>query len=212
MIEQINHLAELWWHWMSAMFWQVGLLILLIAIIDLLIRKWTWPQLRYALWSLILVKLVLSPTLSLPSALAPKLKPVVTQMLKSAAKEELIEVKLPILIPSADEAFHQPVARSYPTHPAIVEIDRNIVWSARERDFSHYQAQPAPIPTETSADIGTRYEQPDNTVADTPVLVSRSPENVTLTLAGPRLGWRFYTMAGWLLGVVMLEQTLWMLI
>jgi hypothetical protein len=44
------------------MFWQVGLLILLIGGIDRLIRKWAWPQLRYALWSLILVKLLLPPT------------------------------------------------------------------------------------------------------------------------------------------------------
>ena len=74
MIEEINHLAQSWWDWMSAMFWQVGLLILIIAMIDLLIRKWAWPQLRYALWSLVLIKLVLSPTLSLPSGLTPKLK------------------------------------------------------------------------------------------------------------------------------------------
>ena len=55
------------------MFWQVGLLILLIGCIDLLIRKWAWPQLRYALWSLILVKLLLPPTWSLPSGIVPEL-------------------------------------------------------------------------------------------------------------------------------------------
>jgi len=204
MIELMNHVAQVWWDWMSAMFWQVGLLIILIAIIDLLIRKWAWPQLRYALWSLILVKLVLSPTLSLPSALTPKLKPVVTQMLESAAKEELIEMKLPIVIPTAEDTFHQPVVRSYPTHPAIVEMESNIIWSAPERGPTHFQTQPAPIPAETSTDISIRHEQSKNTTADTPVLVSRSPENMALTLVGPRLDWRFYAMAVWFLGVVTL--------
>ena len=65
MIELLNHIARLWWDWTASMFWQVGLLILVIGCIDLLTRKWAWPQLRYALWSLILVKLLLPPTLVL---------------------------------------------------------------------------------------------------------------------------------------------------
>jgi beta-lactamase regulating signal transducer with metallopeptidase domain len=81
MVEQLNAIARLWWGWSAAMFWQVGLLILLIAAIDRLIRRWAWPQLRYALWSLILVKLLLPPWLSLPSGIVPGLQPVVKQAL-----------------------------------------------------------------------------------------------------------------------------------
>ena len=95
MIEQINHLAQLWWDWTSAMFWQVGLLIALTALLDRLIRRWAWPQLRYALWSLILVKLVLSPALSLPSGLAPKLRPIVAHVLETAISEPQATEKLP---------------------------------------------------------------------------------------------------------------------
>ncbi len=36
--------------------------------IDLLIKKWAWPQVRYALWLLILVKLILPPTLTSPAS------------------------------------------------------------------------------------------------------------------------------------------------
>jgi beta-lactamase regulating signal transducer with metallopeptidase domain len=75
MIEPMNTIAHLWWGWMIAMTWQVGLLILVIGCIDLLIRKWAWPQLRYALWSLILLKLVLPPTLALPSGVIGGLRP-----------------------------------------------------------------------------------------------------------------------------------------
>ncbi len=79
MVEQLNQIARLWWDWSAAMFWQAGLLIILIGCIDLLIRRWAWPQLRYALWSLILIKLLLPPTLSLPSGIVPELRPVVGQ-------------------------------------------------------------------------------------------------------------------------------------
>jgi hypothetical protein len=58
MIELLNAISQQWWGWVWSMFWQAGLLILVIGCIDLLIRKWAWPQLRYALWSLILIKLI----------------------------------------------------------------------------------------------------------------------------------------------------------
>jgi hypothetical protein len=41
MIEQLNTIAGAWWHWVAAMFWQVSLLIVLIACIDRLTRRWT---------------------------------------------------------------------------------------------------------------------------------------------------------------------------
>ncbi len=87
MVEPLNAIARLWWDWSVAMFWQVGLLILLIAAIDRLIRRWAWPQLRYALWSLILVKLLLPPSLSLPSGIIPGLEPVVKQALARLESE-----------------------------------------------------------------------------------------------------------------------------
>jgi beta-lactamase regulating signal transducer with metallopeptidase domain len=75
MIEPINTIARLWWDWMIAMSWQVGLLVGIIGCVDMLIRKWAWPQLRYALWSLILLKLLLPPTLSLPSGIISTVHP-----------------------------------------------------------------------------------------------------------------------------------------
>jgi len=88
MVEQLNTIARLWWDWSVAMFWQVGLLILVIAAIDRLTRRWAWPQLRYALWSLILVKLLLPPSLSLPSGVVPGLAPVVRQALVRLESEK----------------------------------------------------------------------------------------------------------------------------
>jgi beta-lactamase regulating signal transducer with metallopeptidase domain len=88
MVEQLNSIACLWWEWSAAMFWQVGLLILVIAAIDRLIRRWAWPQLRYALWSLILIKLLLPPSLSLPSGVVPSVAPIVKQGLARLQTEK----------------------------------------------------------------------------------------------------------------------------
>jgi len=51
------------------MTWQVSLLIAVFGAVDWAIRKWAWPQVLYALWLLVLVKLVLPPTLASPTSL-----------------------------------------------------------------------------------------------------------------------------------------------
>ena len=73
MIEQINTIAEIWWSWMWPMFWQVGVLIVLIAAVELFIKRWVWPQVRYALWLLVLIKLVLPPSLTSPASLTSQI-------------------------------------------------------------------------------------------------------------------------------------------
>lgn len=105
MIEQINHIAGAWWQWTWMMFWQVGLLIVLIALLDGLIRRWAWPQVRYALWSLILIKLILPPSLSLPTGLTPKLRPFLAQALEATISPSQVEEELPPAIPLVDEGI-----------------------------------------------------------------------------------------------------------
>jgi beta-lactamase regulating signal transducer with metallopeptidase domain len=68
MTELFNEAARVWWGWMGPMLWQVSLLVLVVSAIDLLIGKWAWPQVRYALWLLILVKLVIPPSWSLATS------------------------------------------------------------------------------------------------------------------------------------------------
>ena len=77
-MELLNRAAESWFAWMWPMFWQVNLLIVVIWLIDLLIRRWAWPQVRYGLWLLVLLKLVIPPFWSLPASLTERLaRPVV---------------------------------------------------------------------------------------------------------------------------------------
>jgi beta-lactamase regulating signal transducer with metallopeptidase domain len=81
MIEQLNKIANDWWAWMWPMLWQVSLLVAIIGIIDFFLRKRIWPQLRYALWLLIMVKLILPPTFSLSTSITSLMQPVAQNVL-----------------------------------------------------------------------------------------------------------------------------------
>jgi len=69
MITQLNTIAQGWWNWMWPMFWQASVLVVFIFAVDFLLRKHIWPQVRYALWLLVLVKLILPPTFSLSTSI-----------------------------------------------------------------------------------------------------------------------------------------------
>ena len=88
MIDIVNGVAGLWWGWMGPMLWQVSLLIVIIGVIDRLIHRWAWPEIRHALWLLVLVKLVIPPSWSVSAALFPRLldpaRQQVTQRLAAA--------------------------------------------------------------------------------------------------------------------------------
>ena len=66
MTETINSIAGMWFDWQWSMLWQSAVLIILVAVVDRLIRARVWPQLRYMLWLMILVKLILPPSLTSP--------------------------------------------------------------------------------------------------------------------------------------------------
>ena len=57
------------------MLWQTAILIGIVWIVDLCIRKWAWPQVRYALWMLVLVKLLIPPTWTSPASITSHIPP-----------------------------------------------------------------------------------------------------------------------------------------
>ena len=75
MIAQLNDIAQLWWQWMGGMFWQVSLLIIFVTAIDMAIRRWAWPQVRYVLWGLVFLKLVIPPTWQMPTSIVSWIQP-----------------------------------------------------------------------------------------------------------------------------------------
>ncbi len=201
MIASINTIARLWWEWSAAMFWQVGLLIVLIACVDRLIRRRAWPQLRYALWSLILVKLILPPTLSLPSGVVPELRPMVGQAVRWMDSET----------PVADES---PVLKSLYEHSAAAKAVRPApaVPVAFAAIKSCEPVEDSDSAGGTSAFRG-RHRQPIRRAQG-----SASLEAATLPLDDPAsapmlsvdtrpstpLSWQFYAMAIWLAGTLTL--------
>lgn len=131
MIETINQIADKWFQWQIAMLWQVAVLIVIVAGVDFLIKKWVWPQVRYALWLLVLVKLVMPPTLTSSTsitAMIPSLaektiqvqisKPVMTS--QASVPEETIEPVSPVAaVAEPVESFLNP-AQS-PAEPVLSE-------------------------------------------------------------------------------------------
>ena len=81
MIAQLNTIAQIWWQWMASMFWQVSLLIILITALDMTIRRWAWPQVRYVLWVLVFLKLIIPPTWQMPTSIVSRIQPQVEEQI-----------------------------------------------------------------------------------------------------------------------------------
>jgi len=75
MSEILNELGKVWFSWHFDMFWQITIIISIIICLDLLVRKWIWPQIRYMLWLLILLKLIIPPSFSLSTGFYTSVSP-----------------------------------------------------------------------------------------------------------------------------------------
>lgn len=75
MSQYLNSVSQIWWQWMGSMFWQVSLLIVIVTTLDMIIRKWAWPQVRYALWALVFIKLIIPPTWQMPTSIVSWIQP-----------------------------------------------------------------------------------------------------------------------------------------
>ena len=113
MIAQLNDIAQIWWQWMGSMFWQVSLFIILITLLDMAIRRWAWPQVRYVLWGLVFLKLIIPPTWQMPTSVVSWIQP-------------KVEEQIPIQIKTMEWTVkdHQTSAMSSPaeaTEPGVTE-------------------------------------------------------------------------------------------
>lgn len=74
-IETLNHFGGQFLHFAWPMFWQSSLLIAFVFALDVLSARKMRASIRYALWMAVLVKLLLPPTLALPTGAAWWLTP-----------------------------------------------------------------------------------------------------------------------------------------
>ena len=69
LINTLNGTGGAFWNYAAGMFVQSGVLILSLLAIDFLLRKRVRATFRYWMWMLVFVKLILPPTLSLPTGI-----------------------------------------------------------------------------------------------------------------------------------------------
>jgi len=132
MIEQINHIADLWWSGATAMFWQVGVLIILIGCVDLIIRRWAWPQLRYALWLMVLVKLILPPTISLSTSITSGLQPLARQIVAKESRRENLNAMTAMILTNIENAVVESPVVAVSSRDTVTEQQPALVFTGPE--------------------------------------------------------------------------------
>ena len=70
LLMELNNIGKVFFNYASGIFIQTAILVAVLFIIDLLLRKRIRAVIRYCIWLLVLVKLILPPTLSLPTGIA----------------------------------------------------------------------------------------------------------------------------------------------
>src|SRR5215212_2813311 len=75
LLQMVNVAAERLIEFAAAMLWQSSLLILVLFVVDAALRRRVRASVRYALWLIVIVKLMLPATLALPTSIAWWLRP-----------------------------------------------------------------------------------------------------------------------------------------
>ena len=203
MFGPLNETAAIWWEWMLSMFWQVGILIILIGILDLLIRKWAWPQLRYALWLLVLVKLILPPSLTSPTSLTSNLQPLAKDAFESQLTKPHQTETLEVTVQAIPEA---PAARLgidvESMHRIIDPPPSGVGLLSRElllEDESVIEPQSLVVQTQQAQPVVG--ENPPVEAAALAVAEEPATSEAGTVTPEVKLHWKFYVMLVWSLGI-----------
>jgi beta-lactamase regulating signal transducer with metallopeptidase domain len=111
-IETLNRTSEGLPHLAWQMFWQSSLIIAVVFALDLALRRKARAAVRYALWLVVLIKLLLPPTLALPTGIAWWLRPGERLPAVVQAKEVVITY------PDNVIPFHRPIISATLVPPA----------------------------------------------------------------------------------------------
>jgi beta-lactamase regulating signal transducer with metallopeptidase domain len=103
-IETLNRWGENFLNFAGPMLWQSSLLIIVIFVLDYVLARRVRAAVRHALWIVVLIKLVLPPTLALPTSATWCLwpaKPALTPVLKnfSVSYDDVAPMNLPPSVP-----------------------------------------------------------------------------------------------------------------
>jgi len=133
----LNDISQLWWQWMGPMLLQVTVLILIISGLDLLLKKWAWPQVRYGLWILVMIKLLIPPNWSSPSSVISHFQPHIKQAVFSRVEiQKALDTQQKVLPErtTTEQRTAHTLAESLPESenkslsPLVTENRENPVW------------------------------------------------------------------------------------
>ncbi len=203
MTDLLNSMAGSWWSWQVTMLWQTAILIGIIWGIDLCIRKWAHPQVRYVLWLLVLVKLLLPPTLTSPASVTDKI-PGLTQKAMVSFNSPPAKGEYPEggrgFVPPDSSRQNSGVSTEIPAEISTeAATERERIGDAEQVQANMSAIAEAAVQTETAI-------TPDQSVAVVPPGGNSEPV-VTASVVG--LSWKTYAMLVWLGGIAMLSGWLW---
>ena len=112
----MSWLVARWWAWQCGALIQSVCLAAAILCVDLASRRRLWPQLRYALWLLVLVKLVVPPGLATPWNMQRLVAPTIARI-ATATRRRPPSSPVVALTPEAGAAFGSPPRNTF-TGPA----------------------------------------------------------------------------------------------
>ena len=103
-LASLNRVGDIFYSHAAGTFIQSTLLIIVLFSIDLLLRKRVRSVVRYCLWLLVLVKLVLPPTISLPTGIGYWADDMLPPSLETSHwdQDEIYFGKMPMHEPSMD--------------------------------------------------------------------------------------------------------------
>lgn len=130
MINAINGLSGGWWAWIAPLSVQVAVLGTFAWLVDMLLKKRGWPQVRYALWLVVFAKLLLPPGFALPTSIPGAL------LTATPAPQAVVASSSPApaeaaLAPVAAEAVESPPAAVEAASPTLsLESWAMLLWVA----------------------------------------------------------------------------------
>ena len=137
----LNDVGRVFCNYSANMFVQSGVLIILLLVIDLLMRKRVRATFRYWIWMLVFVKLILPPSLSMPTGIGywrgdilsvapPALEEIFTNTRHELSEPPLLIDETPLLFEIPQNQLHQTTAELTGSATPVVSYMNTLTWQA----------------------------------------------------------------------------------
>lgn len=151
--EWLNRAGLAHWQFASTMFWQSALLVALLTGADYLLRKRLRPVVRYWMWALVLVKLLLPVTLSTPFSIAywTVSQPAATPVVETKVEQPAPAVERPVAVVANAPAPMQALPPELSSEAAPVQTEVTDTRPATSPSLAQVATVPTVQPVQTTA-------------------------------------------------------------